>query len=94
MVLKTRKDVTIYISCVKGSLGALVGGGGGVGACARRARHARESRREINYVFLPFFLARRASCLCLEACLRRVPAMTAVQATLTSSMTSTHTYVD
>lgn len=94
MALKTRKDVTIYISCVKGSLGALGGGRGGGSACARRARHARESRREILFSFLPSFLARRASCLCLEACLRSVPVMTAVQATLTSSMTSTHAYVD
>ena len=55
------KDITIYISCVKGSLGALRGGGG-VSACARRARHARESRREIIYSFLPSSRAARRTC--------------------------------
>lgn len=58
---KDIKDVTIYISCVKGSLGALRGGGG-VSACARRARHARESRREIIYSFLPSSRAARRTC--------------------------------
>lgn len=60
--IKDIKDVTIYISCVKGSLGALRGGGGGVSACARRARHARESRREIIYSFLPSSRAARRAC--------------------------------
>ena len=93
MALKTRKDVTIYISCVKGSFGgARRRGGGGWGV--RADSETRERRQKRNYLFLPSFLARRASCLCLEACLRSVPAMTAVQATLTSSMTSTHAYVD
>lgn len=59
--IKDIKDVTIYISCVKGSLGALRGGGG-VSACARRARHARESRREIIYSFLPSSRAARRTC--------------------------------
>lgn len=59
MALKTRKVVTIYISCVKGSLGALRGG---VSACARRARHARESRRELIYSFLPSSRAARRAC--------------------------------
>lgn len=59
--IKDIKDVTIYISCVKGSLGALRGGGE-VSACARRARHARESRREIIYSFLPSSRAARRTC--------------------------------
>ena len=62
MALKTRKDVTIYISCVKGSLGALRGEGGGVRACARRARHTRESRREIIFSFPPSSRAARRAC--------------------------------
>lgn len=90
--IKDIKDVTIYISCVKGSLGALRGGGGEVSACAESETRERKQKR--NYLFFPSFLARRASCLYLEACLKSVPATNAVQTTLTSSMTSTHAYVD
>ena len=52
MALKTRKDVTIYISCVKGSLGALRGGGL---ARARGERDTREKAEEKLFIlsFLP-----------------------------------------
>ena len=51
MALKTRKDVTIYISCVKGSLGAL----GGVA----RARGERDTREKAeDKFFFPSFLPR------------------------------------
>ena len=54
MALKTRKDVTIYISCLKGSLGALRGGGGGL-ARARGERDTREKAEEKLFIlsFLP-----------------------------------------
>lgn len=56
MALKTRKDVTIYISCVKGSLGAL--GGGGRGERVRAESETRERKQKRNYFFLPSFLPR------------------------------------
>lgn len=57
MALKTRKDVTIYISCVKGSLGAL-GGGEGRGERVRAESETRERKQKRNSFFLPSFLPR------------------------------------
>jgi len=55
MALKTRKDVSIYISCVKGSLGALTGGWGGLG----RARGERDTREKAEEkLFFPSHLPR------------------------------------
>lgn len=56
MALKTRKDVTIYISCVKGSLGALRGeGGGGLG----RAHGERDTPEKAEEkLFFPSLLPR------------------------------------
>lgn len=53
MALKTRKDVTIYISCVKGSLGGAPGGGGL--ARAHGERDTREKAEEKLFIlsFLP-----------------------------------------
>lgn len=52
--IKDIKDVTIYISCVKGSLGALRGGGGRL-ARARGERDTREKAEEKLFIlsFLP-----------------------------------------